>query len=413
MFLAVLQFLGASTLKQLLAPCMRDVMPHLEIGESMRGGVDMSSVIHIKLRLHSSDILLHEEWDKFEEDIRQTFMRLDQLGAGVMVVMDGKRLAGKLPNAKRASGRRLAMDKVVAAKAGAVDAAASDLGAAVGMLNVDAAMRCIPILKSLGIETSVAPVEADHQLVKNMANGLIQFILVNDGDYLVIGGDNLLFDSACWRGVSQLFQRSNLGEWVSQGKQSPNANTCTTPAAKRTKTAHGGVPRKKHAEPDATDMRQAINTHGFPAVLLYALAATNDYANISGCGHATAMACTVLVCASKDVTLRALAAAIVAQVKPRAGGSWETEQVRCRSCTWPLACWRHAARQRAPAAALHHACACMHACALGMRTAWRTWWGRAGQPPGTAAVPVACVFKCQRVPSLARRTSSGCSRRGC
>ena len=45
MWLAVLQCLGASTLKQLLGPCMRDTLPHL-VGETMVGGLDVSSIMY-------------------------------------------------------------------------------------------------------------------------------------------------------------------------------------------------------------------------------------------------------------------------------------------------------------------------------------------------------------------------------
>ena len=46
----------------------------------------------------------------------------------------------------------------------------------------------------MGIAFAVAPAEAEHQLIYLQQLGYIKNILVNDSDYIALGGRNLIFD---------------------------------------------------------------------------------------------------------------------------------------------------------------------------------------------------------------------------
>jgi len=47
----------------------------------------------------------------------------------------------------------------------------------------------------MGIAFAVAPAEAEHQLIYWQELGMLKFILVNDSDYIALGGSNLILDT--------------------------------------------------------------------------------------------------------------------------------------------------------------------------------------------------------------------------
>ena len=47
----------------------------------------------------------------------------------------------------------------------------------------------------MGIAFAVAPAEAEHQLIYWQQLGMLKFILVNDSDYIALGGSNIILDT--------------------------------------------------------------------------------------------------------------------------------------------------------------------------------------------------------------------------
>ena len=69
-----------------------------------------------------------------------------------------------------------------------------DMSIAVGGKAIEAGERLWCILDGMkDIQKMMAPFEAEHQLVLLQRIGTIGYIISNDVDYVVLGGDNILF----------------------------------------------------------------------------------------------------------------------------------------------------------------------------------------------------------------------------
>lgn len=164
-----------------------DVLPQLEAGgilkhadiRSLIGGlpckigVDGSMLIHMVLVRCKADILLCERWDGYLLELKREVEWIKSAcpKSSFIVVLDGYRIAAKLANAHRNDTRKKAMDKVDGKWANDELPTKSEMSAAVGVHVIEAAEKLFACRCSLGVETYVAPGEAEHQLVRMQADG--------------------------------------------------------------------------------------------------------------------------------------------------------------------------------------------------------------------------------------------------
>jgi XPG I-region len=102
-------------------------------------------------------------------------------------------------NASRAATRSAALQKIATdlstKSSGPVELSKKDLNLAIGGFAVTAKNYVQKICTELNINFSVAPAEAEHQLIYWQQQGWLKAIFSNDSDYIVLGGTNIVLDS--------------------------------------------------------------------------------------------------------------------------------------------------------------------------------------------------------------------------
>lgn len=99
--------MGAAGLYKVLSPYMVYMPISALIGTVV--GMDASFLIHVLLARHASAILLTQDWESFDSDVRDTVRYLKSKGLKMRFVFDGRRVSAKLTNEKRAERRAAAL----------------------------------------------------------------------------------------------------------------------------------------------------------------------------------------------------------------------------------------------------------------------------------------------------------------
>jgi hypothetical protein len=99
-----------------LAKSFRTMAAHLDMDPLHVVGLDLSAITHACLQNFAEDILLHDDWAGYDQDVGATLKRIQKWDCkDVFLVADGRRIKSKLVNASRAASRKQASDVVSAA----------------------------------------------------------------------------------------------------------------------------------------------------------------------------------------------------------------------------------------------------------------------------------------------------------
>jgi len=204
-------------------------------------GFDASTLIHLLLVRHALPILDRNDWRDLDHDARSTCTNLLSSGIRPWLVFDGRRLVFKTTNEsrtqkrmkslaeleesnimlralreqlERASGDLLgavyaedgpsveqAMEEVESHRQSVAETTEScrKLAAqAVGSKAIEAAQRFMLICKEFDIKITVAPYEAETQLVWLQLMCHISTIVAYDADYMALGASPVMLDNR-WR----------------------------------------------------------------------------------------------------------------------------------------------------------------------------------------------------------------------
>ena len=149
-----------------------------------RVGVDISmNMVRALVRLDAAD-LAAADYSAALASVTDFFFWLRSSGATVVAVFDGEALPGKAGTHEvRGEKRAAAKARCDAARVAGTTPSCSDLKASMGM--PDAFVNAVlDVMRTEGFYTVTAPYEADAQLLKLAADGLLDCVISDDGDLL-------------------------------------------------------------------------------------------------------------------------------------------------------------------------------------------------------------------------------------
>lgn len=205
-------------------------------------GLDASMLIHALLRVHAERVA-RGDWQTFDAAFADHLRFLVTACVALHVVFDGMRPLAKVAAGERILEREHARQQLetfggdvlrgVAAAVAAEDveedgdsgeasAAARPvrdklLCRAIGARAPEAARRCQALCRSMGIAFTVAPAEAEQQLVHLQRRGVVTHIFANDSDYLTLGADNVCFGLTFMSGAVDMLSWDALTAALASG----------------------------------------------------------------------------------------------------------------------------------------------------------------------------------------------------
>ena len=276
--------MGVAELLRVLGCVLRTWCPHVHIKTGSIVGYDMSVIVHALLARHAADIYAAtddaQRWSRYDASLLAVLRRMQRWGdpnaGGVELVgvLDGLRAEGKLAQEARRLAAEAAQRRLDAASAASEFGDPKDIALAAHRLKVEAGHQALCTARKHGFRVDVAPVEAEHELVARQRRGEIQYIAVNDSDYIALGGTNLLICNKLWRGEVRLWKGTFLtGTYAVSAKRSARFDK------------HPNLLARWHL---------ALRRKGMFTVMAYCCVANNDFASIPDVGWLTAVriACT-------------------------------------------------------------------------------------------------------------------------
>jgi hypothetical protein len=113
-------------------------------------------------------------------------------------------------NQSRTTTRSRAADDVASAFEVSDTPQLADVNAAIGAFAPQGARRLAVIAKKVGVVVFTAPFQAEEQLIFLQDQKVITIIAANDGDYIPMGGDSILFSNRLWSRNCRIWRKKNM-----------------------------------------------------------------------------------------------------------------------------------------------------------------------------------------------------------